>query len=123
LLRSLGLDNIAAQLLLLVVGAAAALAAAFVLAALASRRKADPIELAYRQLCRRLARRGLPRLPHEGPRTYGVRVAHSSVLSAEARSAVERFLALLETARYAAPDAPSRAKLLPQLKTLLNRIR
>jgi len=123
LLRSLGLDNIAARLLALSAAVAAALMLAFALLALANRRKADPVELAYDQLCRRLARRGMPRLPHEGPRSYCRRLSDSSALLPETKSAAERFLTLLETVRYAAPDTASRASLLAQLKNLLNRIR
>jgi hypothetical protein len=39
------------------------------------RRGVDPLGDAYRRLCRRLARAGLPRAPYEGPRDYAARVA------------------------------------------------
>lgn len=123
LLGSLGFDNIGAHMLLLLAAAAAAVTLAFAGAMLASRRKADPIELAYDQFCRRLARRGMVRLLHEGPRSYRARLSTSSLLSADTISAAQQFLTLLESARYAAPDISVRTSLLLQLKTLLNRIR
>jgi transglutaminase-like putative cysteine protease len=123
LLRSLGFDNIGAHLLLLFAAAAAAVALAFGATMLASRRKADPVELVYDQLCRRLARRGMPRQRHEGPRSYGARVMQSPALPAATKTTAQQFLDLLETARYAVPNTAARAGLLPQLKTLLKRIR
>jgi transglutaminase-like putative cysteine protease len=123
LLHSLGLDNIAAQTLFLLAAVASALIFAFGLVMLIGRRNVDPIELAYSQLCKRLARRGLSRLPFEGPRTYRARLSSAAALPAETRTAAERFLTLLEEARYAALDAAARTKLLFELKKLLNRIR
>jgi transglutaminase-like putative cysteine protease len=35
----------------------------------------DPVDRAYRRLCRRLAAAGLPRLPHEGAEAFAARVA------------------------------------------------
>jgi len=40
-------------------------------------RSRDPVAHVYEQLCRKLAKRGLPRLPHEGPNDYVDRVAQS----------------------------------------------
>lgn len=40
-------------------------------------RSRDPVAHVYEQLCRKLAKRGLPRLPHEGPSDYVARVAQS----------------------------------------------
>jgi hypothetical protein len=38
-------------------------------------RSRDPIAHVYEQMCRKLAKLGLPRLPHEGPNDYVARVA------------------------------------------------
>jgi transglutaminase-like putative cysteine protease len=40
-------------------------------------RSRDPVAHVYEQLCRKLAKLGLPRLPHEGPNDYVARVAQS----------------------------------------------
>lgn len=37
----------------------------------------DPVADVYQQMCRKLAKHGLPRLPHEGPSDYIARVAQS----------------------------------------------
>ncbi|HWT72045.1 MAG TPA: DUF3488 and transglutaminase-like domain-containing protein [Oxalicibacterium sp.] len=123
LLRSLGFDNIGWKTLVLLAAAAgAAIMLAIAVPMLASRGRRDPIERVYESFCKRMARRGMPPHLHEGPRSYGERLASAS-LPVDSKHAIEQFLALLETARYAALDHASRAALLPQLKTLLNRIR
>jgi transglutaminase-like putative cysteine protease len=38
-------------------------------------RQRDPVQLAWLKVCRKLARAGLPRAPHEGPMDYAARVA------------------------------------------------
>ena len=40
-------------------------------------RSRDPVAHVYEQLCRKLGKLGLPRLPHEGPNDYVARVAQS----------------------------------------------
>jgi transglutaminase-like putative cysteine protease len=124
LLRSLGFDNIGWwTLALLTLAAGAVIMLAIAIPMLAGRSRRDPIERAYDSLCRRMARHGMAPYPHEGPRSYGRRLRAMASLPADARSAIEQFLHLLETARYARLDQASRTALLPQLKILLNRIR
>jgi hypothetical protein len=40
-------------------------------------RSRDPVAHVYEQMCRKLAKLGWPRLPHEGPNDYVARVARS----------------------------------------------
>ena len=71
---------------------------ALVTAWLLRRRPTDPVQRAYQHLCRKLARVGLPRRPHEGPRDYVDRVIRARPDLREALSAlVEEYVA----ARYA----------------------
>ncbi|HEY0846437.1 MAG TPA: DUF3488 and transglutaminase-like domain-containing protein [Noviherbaspirillum sp.] len=82
-------------------------------------RKRDPLIVVYDALCSRMARKGLPRLPHEGPRAYCERLtAMESPLSPEQKAALARFLKLYETVRYGAIDEPP-AIALSKLKSLL----
>jgi len=122
LLRSLGFGNIGWQtmaLLMCLVGAIVMLIIAVPL--LAGRRGSDPIEALYASLCRRMGRRGFPRHPHEGPRTYANRLLEQSALTPAMHETLRRFLSLYEQTRYGHPA--SLADALSQLKTLLNRIR
>ncbi|MGI4849480.1 MAG: transglutaminase TgpA family protein [Janthinobacterium lividum] len=135
LLQTLGLGDASPVRLTALMAACAAL----VMAGLAwllvrSRERIDPAKRLYRSLCRRLAQRGLARQPHEGPRSYGIRLATvgEGVLPAAKAQAVAEFLSLYEQLRYAAPGAwtqnhgrvpslpvaPS-AKVIKQLKLLL----
>jgi hypothetical protein len=123
LLRSLGFDNIGWQMLvLLTVLVSTAIMLVIAIPLLLNRGRRDPIERVYESLCKRMARRGLPPHLHEGPRTYAGRLLAASSLSVDSKNAIKQFLALLEKARYAAPDQSMRASLLSQLKNLLNRI-
>jgi len=79
--------------------------------------RSDALERRYLRLCRRLARAGLPRAPHEGPSDYGDRVMAARP---ELRPQIESFLALYVPARYgrtSPPDTPA------QLDALLRRLR
>ncbi|MGE5651032.1 MAG: DUF4129 domain-containing transglutaminase family protein, partial [Bacillota bacterium] len=118
--RALGFDKVdwrTMAIVMLAVGAA--VMAAILLPLLAGRPKRDPIDATYQSLCRRMAKLGYPRAPHEGPRAYGARLsAHDSPLPTATKAAIGRFLALYETVRYGAPEkAP--LSYLSQLKTLL----
>lgn len=122
LLRSLGFGNIGWQtmvLLMCAVGAIVMLIIAVPL--LAGRRGSDPVEALYASLCRRMERRGFPRRPHEGPRTYANRLLEQSTLTPAMHETLRRFLSLYEQTRYGHSASPADA--LSQLKTLLNRIR
>lgn len=79
--------------------------------------RTDALERRYLRLCRRLARAGLPRAPHEGPCDYGERVMAARP---ELRPQIESFLALYVPARYgrtSLPDTPA------QLDALLRRLK
>lgn len=64
-------------------------------------RRPDPLARAYLRLCRKLARTGLPRAPHEGPIAYSsaLRAAHPD-LAEGAHSLLARYARL----RYGAPE-------------------
>lgn len=95
----------------------AAIALSF-LPMLLRRQRRDPVQVLYQSLCRRLARQGFPREPHEGPRAYAARLtAAQSPLSPAKKAALARFLACYETVRYGtAEQAPKSA--LARLKSL-----
>lgn len=83
------------------------------------RKKRDPVNALYQSLCDRLARQGLPRAPHEGPRAYGARLTGSaSPLPAARKEALARFLACYENLRYGAAD-PLHHTAVSRLKSLL----
>jgi len=123
LLRSLGFDNIdRSAMALLAMAAVILIVLATAVPLLKDRRPVDPLDALYRALCSRLARRGMPRRSHEGPRSYGDRLQASGAL-AEGMAGVRRFLEVYEMARYGATDAASRAAALRELQYLLNQIR
>jgi hypothetical protein len=59
----------------------------------------DPVQRAWRAFCRKLAKRGIERAPHEGPRDYSTRAARA--LPA-ARRTILRIGALYIALRYGA---------------------
>ncbi|HJV75579.1 MAG TPA: DUF3488 and transglutaminase-like domain-containing protein [Noviherbaspirillum sp.] len=84
-----------------------------------NQRKRDPIDALYQSLCRRMARQGFPRAPHEGPRAYATRLtATDSPLSPARKAALMRFLEYYETLRYGASEQ-SRSSAISRLKSLL----
>jgi protein-glutamine gamma-glutamyltransferase len=125
LLRSLGFsqpDWHTLLALLSMVGSIAFAAVAFPL--LRNRQRSDPVNVCYRALCEAMARRGLPRALHEGPRAYRMRLAAvDSPLDAARRSAAERFLHLYESLQYGAIDKTARIAALSELKSLLSACR
>lgn len=123
LLKSFGFDNVDWRIM-------AALMTVFSIAAVAlvvvplilHQQKRDPVDAVYRAFCRRMARRGLPRATHEGPRDYALRLtSKDSPLSDKTKTALARFLEVYETVRYGASNA-SRAEL-STLKSLLAQCR
>ncbi len=90
----------------LIVFAVAALLLAYVLAAgpwraaWGQRRRQDPAARLYARFCRKLARAGMPRAPHEGPLAYAERVRMARpALGAAVDEIVQRYVRL----RYAPP--------------------
>ena len=60
-------------------------------------RERDPVERAWQAFCKRLARAGMPRAPHEGPLDYGSRAA--GLLAAQG-SAIQAVADLYARLRY-----------------------
>lgn len=109
LLESLGFGQAGWRtltMLMLVFGIAAT--ALTLLPLLRRRAPADPAELLYMKLCRRLAQHGYARAPHEGPRAFRLRIAEAGALPPAMQAAAIRFLELYETLRYAPADERGR---------------
>jgi protein-glutamine gamma-glutamyltransferase len=122
--KSLGFDHVDWRTLTgLMVVLGSVVTAAVVLPLLINRPRIAPADAAYLALCRAMARQGMPRAMHEGPRAYGARLtALDSPLSAEKKTAAARFLQLYESIRYGGSGNPPAAAM-PQLKSLLTEIR
>jgi transglutaminase-like putative cysteine protease len=113
-IRALGFENADWSTMVGLLFAAGSLAmAAVVTPLLWNRQKIDPAAALYRMLCNDMAKRGLPRALHEGPRAYAERIAaNGHALSAANLAAVTKFLALYESLLY----APQQANTLDQSK-------
>lgn len=128
-IRSLGLKEVNWRTLTALMFAVGVVVMAIIAVPLIKNRaRLDPVEAAYRSLCRHMARRGLPRSPHEGPRDYGLRLmAAESPLKPRSKAAAARFLELYEAARYGAPSKyqtkMQAAALVFKLNTLLTECR
>lgn len=122
-IRALGFERVDWRTmagLMLVLGSLALAIA--ILPLLPNRPRIDPADALYLSLCRLMAQRGMPRAPHEGPRSYGSRLTGAdSPLPAEKKAAVTRFLQLYETVRYG--EADNQPAAVPTLKTLLSECR
>jgi transglutaminase-like putative cysteine protease len=74
-----------------------------------------PLDSHYAKFCERMAKAGLPREPHEGPRTYFARIARQRPdIALAASEIIERY----EAIRYAGDDNPKR---LAELRALARR--
>ncbi|RJF97938.1 transglutaminase TgpA family protein [Noviherbaspirillum saxi] len=94
--------------------------AVVVLPLILQQQKRDPVDAIYQKFCKRMARKGLPREIHEGPRAYATRLTeNASPLLPETKAALARFLELYETVRYGAPGSNMRPGHLSTLKSLL----
>lgn len=116
----LGFDNVdwRTMIALMIVLATAAVAIV-VFPLILQQKKRDPLVALYDSLCNSMAKKGLPKLPHEGPRAYGERLtSEASPLPPEQKAALARFLKVYETVRYGANDETPAAAL-PKLKSLL----
>lgn len=120
-LRSLGLDEPDWQTLTLLMFAFGAVAvAAAILPLLLQRKKVDPVRALYASLCRDLARRGIVRAIHEGPRAFAARVAATdSVLAPQKKNAAVRFLQRYEEIQYASHAKTPPHAAVSELKSLL----
>jgi transglutaminase-like putative cysteine protease len=92
--------------------------AAVVIPLIWQRQKIDPVEAAYRMLCRRVAKLGpaYARLAHEGPQAYAARLAGMPLPEGK-KTAIARFLACYESVRYGTMGTNSAT--VAQLRSLL----
>ena len=84
---------------LAVTGALALTITALVMLTPRRRRRRDEVQRLYLDWCALLARRGLPRAPHEGPHDYARRIAH---WRPELAAAAGKVVAVYAELRYAA---------------------
>lgn len=114
LLQLLGLGPLSEFKLALamVLGSAALLPLLILLLRWRDRTKLDPVQEAYTKFCRRLARRGLERLPHEGPQDFARRVIRRRP---DLQRPVSAIVQLYITLRYGAVDDPQQRRRLHQL--------
>ena len=83
----------------------------------------DPVQLAWRAFCRKLASHGLERAPHEGPRGYSTRAARALPAS---RRAILRIGALYIRLRYGASTGDGRnamRRAVQELRRLVRELR
>ncbi|HYC42990.1 MAG TPA: DUF3488 and transglutaminase-like domain-containing protein [Noviherbaspirillum sp.] len=118
-IKSLGFEDVDWRTMVTLLFIFSSLAVAIVvLPLLLNEKKRDPIDTIYESLCRRLARKGLPREQHEGPRSYRARLTSAeSPLPQNQKAALARFLDLYETVRYGATDL-TRPAAVARLKSL-----
>lgn len=84
------------------------------------RQKVDPVQSLYLFLCQNMARAGYPRDKHEGPHDYRQRLtAADSSLPPARKQAVDRFLRLYTSLRYAEIKPQQAKSSFTQLKSLL----
>lgn len=110
LLSRLGLEEADLRTLLLaLVGAVSALVAALLVWALRRRPRGDALDRMWQRFCARMARRGLPRLPSEGPIDFAERIARESPANAASVRSIAHTYAQL---RYGAvrADTPERTR-------------
>ena len=121
LIRSLGFDDVDWRTLTgLMFALGSGVMALIALPLVINRQKIDPALALYTALSRHMARHGLARAPHEGPRDYAARLtAPSSPLPSDKKINVARFLQLYEVARYGRAGAAPPATIVAQLKSHL----
>ena len=127
LLQSLGFSKPSwSTLVLLMTGLGLAVIAAMALLLLRTNTALSPLEKTFQELCNTMEAYGYPRLPHEGPRAYALRLSSEGrSLPPATRKAASRFLALYESIRYGKPEASAAGNQVPpaivsQLKSLLS---
>jgi protein-glutamine gamma-glutamyltransferase len=79
---------------------------------------ADPVQKAYLLFCRRLQRRGLQRLPHEGPRDFARRVRSARPDLAPESDAI---FSLYEAVRYGCSAEAAEPAIVAQLRALVRK--
>jgi hypothetical protein len=84
-----------------------------------NRTKLDPASKLYATFCRRMARFGILRAAHDGPRTFMTAVAANALLPEHTKVAALRFLEGYEALQYGTVEPRQRRAALSQLHTLL----
>ncbi len=125
LIESAGFGKVDWSKLIALMGALAALVVGIMaIPLLGKRQKIDPVNTAYEQLCRRMAKLGYTRAIHEGPHDYGNRLADASSFTPERKAALARFFELYQTLQYRRDGQndgrQEKRHKLNQLKTLLS---
>ncbi len=119
LLERLGIGEPDAQKVVLAMAAGLALAFGWLMWQLRREQRPqpkDPVVIAYRRLCKKLAGIGLPRAPHEGAEDYAARIASSRP---DLGAAVNALCECYSQLRYALPT-PRRAA---ELESFIARVR
>ncbi len=120
LLARLGIDQVDWPVLTaLMLGAGSLVMAIMMLPLLMNRARPDPAGKLYAAFCRRMARFGVFRAPHDGPRTFMIAVAASTLLPQHTKAAALRFLNGYEALQYGTVEPRQRRAALSQLHTLL----
>lgn len=125
LVQSLGFSDVNWRTLTaLMFGLGAAVTALIVVPLVRNRVKLDPVVAVYLAMCRQMARRGMAKAQHEGPRAYAARLtAADSPLPNDKKMAVADFLKLYEALRYEKTVPGRSPATLSTLKSLLAKCR
>lgn len=124
-IQSLGFDDVDWRTLtFLLLGVGAIVVAIIALPLVLQRQKIDPARALYDRFCQRMARKGLVRAPHEGPKDYRMRIVNAGItLEPEKKLAADRFLQCYERMQYGTVDASAATATLSQLKSLFKQCR
>jgi transglutaminase-like putative cysteine protease len=121
LLESAGFGKVDWTRLIALLGAAGSIVVGIMaIPLLGKRRQRDPANTVYDQLCSRMEKLGHARAIHEGPRSYGTRLAETPAFTAERKAALAGFFDLYETLQYRRDGQHDARHKLNRLKTLLN---
>ena len=108
-----------AKLTILMVVAGSVVLALTMLPMLLRRRQRDPVTALYERFCQRMARYGVARPAHIGPRDYSVLIAQHDGLTPTKKTAAAHFLAFYAKVQYGRVSGGRRSNMLAQLRSLL----
>ena len=108
-----------AKLVLLMAAVGSIVLAVTILPLLIQRERIDPLLVVYRQFCRRMARLGMAREIHQGPRAFGTAISMHATLKPATKTAAAQFLRCYETLQYGTVDARQRVVALGQIRDQL----
>ena len=124
LVARLGIGNVDwAVLTALMMGIGSLVMALMMLPLLMNRARTDPAARMYETFCQRMARHGILRAPHDGPRTVMAAVTASTRMPVRTKAAALRFLDGYETLQYGTVDPRQRRAALSHLQSLLTACR